>query len=358
MKKIVLGLSVLVLAIAAFGTVTVSVKTADYAIVPADNGNIIIMNSASARVFTLPSISADSVGFSVTLQKRGAGNVTVQAQAADYIADSGVGQYVRNTTATETYASITLAYTQTNRWQIMAASGTWSTDVSTMTFGAGLTAALALKAPLASPTFTGTFTLPVGLTGYVKAATGVVSAGAIADGDLPATIKGLTLAAVSTGFTLAGGTTSKTATIDADITASTVNTHVALGDGSAHGAVPTNTANMIVRRGASGELVGGTVNGSTIIVAADAALASDGVLTTTIAAGIAGVLMVKEATALNQYFLMTPTAVGGALMTNTAYSATKDNALTVNVYVESGVVKVQNKTAAAINVKIGIAGIL
>lgn len=35
--------------------------------------------------------------------------------------------------------------------------------------------ALALKAPLASPTFTGTVTLPVGLTGVIRADTGVVS---------------------------------------------------------------------------------------------------------------------------------------------------------------------------------------
>lgn len=88
----------------------------------------------------------------------------------------------------------------------------------------------------------------------------------------------------------------------------------------------------------------------------NAALAADGVLSTTIAAGSVGIVMVKEATALNQYFLLTPTTVGDALMTNAAYSAAKDNALTLNVYVEAGVVKLQNKTASAINVKVGFVG--
>lgn len=86
------------------------------------------------------------------------------------------------------------------------------------------------------------------------------------------------------------------------------------------------------------------------------ALAADGVLVTTIAAGSVGIVMVKEVTALNQYFLLTPTTVGDTLMTNAAYSATKDNALTLNVYVEGGVVKLQNKTALAINVKVGFVG--
>ena len=123
------------------------------------------------------------------------------------------------------------------------------------------------------------------LSGYVKATAGVVSAGAIADADLPATIKG-----------------------------------------------------------------------STIEKDSNVALAADGVLVTTIAAGIVGIVMVKETTALNQYFLLTPTTVGGALMTNAAYTATKDGAATINVYIDAGVVKVQNKTSSAINIKVGFVG--
>jgi hypothetical protein len=79
-----------------------------------------------------------------------------------------------------------------------------------------------------SPTFAG-LTLTA-FSGYVKAAAGVLSASAIADGDLPATIKGLTLSALATGFSIAGGTTSKTLTVPLDSSVSGTNT----GDNAAN----------------------------------------------------------------------------------------------------------------------------
>jgi len=331
MKKTLAIFAAVLFAVAFAAADVVQVKTANYSIDVTDNGTTILMNSTSARIFYLPSLEASSIGFSVTLVKVNSGNVTVQAPGADYIANSGVGQYVRNTTAGETYASVTLVLGSLNHWYVRAASGTWATDTSGLSYAltgtptytsvtvSGGTASTALtlnaskaitsssttdtelgyvhnvtsaiqtqidaKAPAASPSFTGTVTLPTSLTGYVKASSGTVSAGSIADADLPSTIKG-----------------------------------------------------------------------ASIYNASNAALAADGVLTTTIPAGVVGIVMIKEATALNQYFLMTPTAVGGALMTNAAYTATKDNSSTINVYVDSGVVKVQNKTAGAINVKIGLVG--
>lgn len=68
--------------------------------------------------------------------------------------------------------------------------GTWGSITGTLSDQTDLQDALDLKAPLASPTFTGTVTLPTGLTGPLKAASGVVSAGAIdltseVTGDLP-----------------------------------------------------------------------------------------------------------------------------------------------------------------------------
>lgn len=159
MKRFTAYLAILILILAAFSFGqfgTVSVKTADYAVLPTDHGSIIIMNSASARTVYLPGPSPAQIGMTITIQKRGAGNLTIQAAAADYIADSGVGQYIRNTTAGETYASITLVYAQANRWQIQAASGTWSTDTSSMLFGADTKAQIDTKAPIASPSFTGT----------------------------------------------------------------------------------------------------------------------------------------------------------------------------------------------------------
>ncbi len=67
-----------------------------------------------------------------------------------------------------------------------------------------------------TPTFGGlTIT---GLAGYVKATAGVLSAGSIADGDLPSaltgkTYNGLTLTSAADGFTILGGTTGRTLTV-------------------------------------------------------------------------------------------------------------------------------------------------
>ena len=91
MKKISTIFLVAFLAVFSFGA-TVSVKTADYAIVPTDNGSIIIFNSASAHTVYLPGPDPRQIGMTVTIQKRGAGNVTIQVAAADYIANSGIGQ--------------------------------------------------------------------------------------------------------------------------------------------------------------------------------------------------------------------------------------------------------------------------
>jgi hypothetical protein len=137
MKKITSIICALFLAIAAFATVTVSVKTADYAVQLTDDASIIIMNSASARVVYLLSLPADRVGFTITVLKRGAGNVTITPQAADYIANSGVGQYLRNAVAGETWASVTITYATANHWTVNSALGTWATDTSTL--GTGLT---------------------------------------------------------------------------------------------------------------------------------------------------------------------------------------------------------------------------
>lgn len=53
--------------------------------------------------------------------------------------------------------------------------GTWGSITGTLSDQTDLNTALGLKAPLASPSFTGTVTLPTGLTGLLKATSGVVS---------------------------------------------------------------------------------------------------------------------------------------------------------------------------------------
>lgn len=88
MKKLkVLFLAVLVAGFA-FGQTAVKTYTADYTAQVGDDGAAIIMVSASATTVTLPAVS---VGYSITIHKRGAGTINV------YI-DSGVVK-VQNKTA-------------------------------------------------------------------------------------------------------------------------------------------------------------------------------------------------------------------------------------------------------------------
>ena len=175
MKKIAhLFLLAALLAGLAFGQMgVVRVVTADYAVLPTDNGATIVVNSGSARIVYLPGPSPTQIGMMLIIQKRGAGNVTIQAAAADYIADSGVGQYVRNTTAGETWASITLEYAYANYWKIIAAVGTWQTDVSTL--GTGITVPVSVANGGTGAT---TFALNGVLYGNAGSAIGVTAIGA------------------------------------------------------------------------------------------------------------------------------------------------------------------------------------
>jgi hypothetical protein len=348
MKKITLGLSIFLLTLAVLGATTVSVKTASYAVTLSDDGSIIIFNSASNLTCYLPSLPADRVGFTFTVQKRGAGNVTIVPQALGYIVDSGIGQYLRNTVAGSTWASVTLIYATANHWTASAALGTWATDTSTL--GTGLTVPVSVAN---GGTGAATFALNGILYGNGTAALGVTAIGA----------EGQVLRAGATPFVPAWTTATYPAT------ASTAGKAL-IADGTNWtaadilSAVPTGLTYTTATRAVSltaGYVIPTTTeetkwNLPSLYTSADAALAADGVLTTTIPNGLMGIVMVKEATALNQYFMVTPTAIGTAMTTNAAYSDTKDNALTVNVYIEAGFVKVQNKTASAINIKVGFVG--
>lgn len=193
MKKILFGF--LIMAMMAVSTVAdVSVKTADYSIMWEDDGDIIVVSSASARTLYLPGLSSYALGWKVTIIKFGAGNVTIQAPLADYIADSSVHSYIRNTVATETYASITLVLSQVNKWQIEGAHGTWATDVSMMYFGLNSTM---------SPTVTG-LTIS-GLTAskpiFTDSAKALTSAGILAN-DQGGT--GANLTAINGGIVYSG----------------------------------------------------------------------------------------------------------------------------------------------------------
>jgi hypothetical protein len=108
--------------------ISVSTKTDSYVILITDFGKSLRMNSADAEIFTLPSVDATNDGAKVTLIKIGAGNLTIQAADSDKIADSSAGGTILNSTAAQTWATITLEYCDaTVTWNVIGAHGTWTT---------------------------------------------------------------------------------------------------------------------------------------------------------------------------------------------------------------------------------------
>ena len=417
MKRILLSTAIVLFLATAIGWATVVTKTADYSLDGSENGYVIVVNSASNLTMKLPALSTPDIGFAVTFIKAGAGNLTIQAPAGVTIADGAAAGTLVNSTAAETYASVELVYVVAGKWKILTAHGTWATSASTWKFGIpgpisavnggtgqssytvgdilhatsttelsklgigasgtylkggaapswgsiadgdlpatikGLTLAPAATgftiaggttsktftmdtdvtasalAPIASPAFTGTVTLPTGLSGFVKATAGVVSAAAIADGDLPSALTGktynaLTPTAAAIGFTLAGGTTSKTLTLDEDFTAS------------------SNTTALAAK--APG-----------VVVGEDADSDTDDVLTTTWTGGY-GILIVRESTGTEAEFYWCVNATLTAQTAEATFTTTKDNASTYNTYFEGGVLKVQNKVGDNKNIKVVFVGI-
>jgi hypothetical protein len=104
-----------------------STKTNNYNVLTTDTGSTLIMNAATAKTFSLPSVDATNVGVWCTFVKIGAGQVTIDAADSDTIADSGAGDTIYNGQANETSATITLELVSETKWAITGASGTWTT---------------------------------------------------------------------------------------------------------------------------------------------------------------------------------------------------------------------------------------
>ncbi|MBI5744541.1 MAG: hypothetical protein HY952_08335, partial [Elusimicrobia bacterium] len=93
----------------------------------ADFGKIITINSASAQTVSLPSVSAADIGATVRVVKLGAGQVTIQAAASTYIADSTSGGTVYNSEVSPQYGAITLCLVTATQWMILGGDGVWTT---------------------------------------------------------------------------------------------------------------------------------------------------------------------------------------------------------------------------------------
>ena len=89
----------------------------------------------------------------------------------------------------------------------------------------------------------------------------------------------------------------------------------------------------------------------------DATLTADEVHVSTLANTIGGMLTVYDSTNQKVGIYRVEGGTLTAISANAIYSTTKDNAATINVYYESNVVKVQNKTAGTLALKYRFDGI-
>src|SRR5512137_2417472 len=84
----------------------------------ADFGRTVIINSASARQVSLPSVDTPEIGGWFRVVKLGAGAVTVQAADSDTINGGAAGGSIICNVAGETFAYITLRLVSATAWVI------------------------------------------------------------------------------------------------------------------------------------------------------------------------------------------------------------------------------------------------
>ena len=115
------------------GTVKLSkylVEAADTGITltPADFGKTITVNNAAAQTVTLPLVGAGDIGAQFTVVKLGAGQVTIDAPAGAFIADSTDGGTIYNNAVSPAYATITLRLVTSTQWMLVGGEGSWITN--------------------------------------------------------------------------------------------------------------------------------------------------------------------------------------------------------------------------------------
>lgn len=116
--------------LAYFATLKVKVtetKTDNYSVLTTDVGKTLVMNSASEKTFSLPSVDSGDVGLYFTFAKIAAGKLIIDAADTDVILDSGAGDTIYNDVSGEVYASITLQLVSATLWTVVGGIGTWIT---------------------------------------------------------------------------------------------------------------------------------------------------------------------------------------------------------------------------------------
>lgn len=101
----------------------------------ADFGRTVIVNSASARQVSLPSVDTPQIGGWFRVIKLGAGAVTVQAADSDTINGGAAGGSIICNVAGETFAYITLRLVSATAWVIESGVGSWNTSANMFLLG-------------------------------------------------------------------------------------------------------------------------------------------------------------------------------------------------------------------------------
>ena len=101
----------------------------------ADFGRTVIVNSASARQVSLPSVDTPEIGGWFRIVKLGAGNVTIQAADSDTINGGAAGGTLVNDQAGETFAYVTARLVSGTGWVIESGVGSWNTSANMFLLG-------------------------------------------------------------------------------------------------------------------------------------------------------------------------------------------------------------------------------
>ena len=138
----------------------------------------LIITGATTQTVVLPDATTMSteLGRRFYIINKSSGNVTVNA--------SGGGLLTTLSTGTQAEIHLRAAGSAAGTWDVLSSSGggggTWGSITGTLSAQTDLQSALDLKAPLASPTFSGTITTPLTANrALVTGASGVLSASAV-----------------------------------------------------------------------------------------------------------------------------------------------------------------------------------
>lgn len=103
----------------------VSTYTDDHTVLKTQSGHVLVMNSASEKTFTLPSVAAADIGLEYTFTNINTGNLIIDPADSDTVDDSSAGETISS--GDDSVTSITLRLVSATHWQIVGANGTWAT---------------------------------------------------------------------------------------------------------------------------------------------------------------------------------------------------------------------------------------